>query len=236
MPRRSCAASCAAAWAMAPPTCWPSRSCTRTARRSTGTPAGRAPVQPLSAPRPERAAAVLAGVERTLADIRRLGDTLASAGPREDMGVVGTFAAARRPRAGRVRSSSWWATGRSSSAGATRRRRPRAAAASPAAAAGRPAERARPVLEAPPSAPRCRRPAGRARSFPGRARSPPRCRCCSCCWAAPGCCASCLPADPDLALATREGPPAPPAPEPRARSDAGAEGRLLRPRKRARAC
>src|SRR5882724_5015985 len=50
---------------------------------------GSGPVQPLSALEPERRAEVLATVERTLADIRRLGDTLAGAGPREDMGVVG---------------------------------------------------------------------------------------------------------------------------------------------------
>ena len=47
------------------------------------------PVQPLSALSPERRSEVLAEVERTLADIRRLGDTLAGAGPREDMGVIG---------------------------------------------------------------------------------------------------------------------------------------------------
>lgn len=46
-------------------------------------------IQPLSALAPERRAEVTAMVERTLADIRRLGDTLAGAGPREDMGVVG---------------------------------------------------------------------------------------------------------------------------------------------------
>ena len=46
-------------------------------------------VQPLSALEAERRAEVLSGVERTLAEIRRLGDTLAGAGPREDMGVVG---------------------------------------------------------------------------------------------------------------------------------------------------
>ena len=46
-------------------------------------------VQPLSTLTPERRAEVLASVERTLAEIRRLGDTLAGAGPREDMGVVG---------------------------------------------------------------------------------------------------------------------------------------------------
>jgi hypothetical protein len=47
------------------------------------------PVQPLSALTPERRAEILTGVERMLAEIRRLGDTLAGAGPREDMGVVG---------------------------------------------------------------------------------------------------------------------------------------------------
>src|SRR5258708_16071149 len=46
-------------------------------------------VQPLSVLEPERRAEVLAAVARTLAEIRRLGDTLAGAGPREDMGVVG---------------------------------------------------------------------------------------------------------------------------------------------------
>src|SRR4030081_1016830 len=46
------------------------------------------PVQPLSAREPERQQAVRAGVERTLADIRRLGDGLAGAGPREEMGLV----------------------------------------------------------------------------------------------------------------------------------------------------
>ena len=46
-------------------------------------------VQPLSALEPARRAAVLAGIERTLADIRRLGDALATAGAREDIGLVG---------------------------------------------------------------------------------------------------------------------------------------------------
>jgi hypothetical protein len=47
------------------------------------------PVRPLSALEAERQAEVRATVEQRLADIRRLGDTLAGAGPREDMGVVG---------------------------------------------------------------------------------------------------------------------------------------------------
>src|ERR1700751_6120005 len=46
-------------------------------------------VQPISALPAEQRQAVLADVEHTLADIRRLGDALAGAGPREDMGVVG---------------------------------------------------------------------------------------------------------------------------------------------------
>jgi len=46
-------------------------------------------VQPLSALPSEKRIEVMARVERALAEIRRLGDTLAGAGPREDMGVVG---------------------------------------------------------------------------------------------------------------------------------------------------
>src|SRR6266704_2897849 len=46
-------------------------------------------VRPLSTLAPEHRQAMLADIERTLADIRRLGDTLAGAGPREEMGVVG---------------------------------------------------------------------------------------------------------------------------------------------------
>jgi hypothetical protein len=46
-------------------------------------------VQPLSALDPARQEEVLSDVERSLADIRRLGDQFAGAGPREDMGLVG---------------------------------------------------------------------------------------------------------------------------------------------------
>ena len=46
-------------------------------------------VQPLSALDAARREAVLAEVGSTLADIRRLGDALATAGPREDTGLVG---------------------------------------------------------------------------------------------------------------------------------------------------
>ncbi|MBV8192177.1 MAG: hypothetical protein JOY64_07440 [Alphaproteobacteria bacterium] len=47
------------------------------------------PVQPLSALPAEQKQAVLDEVERKLGDIRRLGDTLATAGPKEEMGIVG---------------------------------------------------------------------------------------------------------------------------------------------------
>src|SRR5262245_13287934 len=47
------------------------------------------PVQPLSALDADRRAEAMKAVDHTLADIRRLGDTLAGAGAREDMGVVG---------------------------------------------------------------------------------------------------------------------------------------------------
>src|SRR5260370_6244698 len=57
-------------------------------------------VQPLSALDPARKEEVLTGVERSLADIRRLGDQFASAGPREDMGLVGlSLQLAARPPA-----------------------------------------------------------------------------------------------------------------------------------------
>ena len=46
-------------------------------------------VRPLSALTADRQAALLAEVDRLLAGIRRLGDSLAGAGPREEMGLVG---------------------------------------------------------------------------------------------------------------------------------------------------
>ncbi|MGD9881581.1 MAG: hypothetical protein AB7F22_00110 [Reyranella sp.] len=46
-------------------------------------------VQPLSALAPERRAGVIADIDKTLADIRRLGDSLAGTGPREESGIVG---------------------------------------------------------------------------------------------------------------------------------------------------
>ncbi len=46
-------------------------------------------VRPVTDLDPIQRKEVLDGIERTLAEIRRLGDALAAAGPREDMGVVG---------------------------------------------------------------------------------------------------------------------------------------------------
>ncbi|MDP1961448.1 MAG: SrfA family protein [Reyranella sp.] len=46
-------------------------------------------VRPVDALEPARRGEVLAEVERLLAEIRRLGDTLASTGPREDSGLIG---------------------------------------------------------------------------------------------------------------------------------------------------
>ena len=46
-----------------------------------------------------------------------------------------------------------------------------------------------PVLQAPAAA--CRSRGRRSRRSPGCERSCSRCRCCSSCWAAPGCCANC---------------------------------------------
>src|SRR5260370_18843881 len=46
-------------------------------------------VQPLAALDPARKEEVLTAVERSLADIRRLGDQFASAGPRQHLGLVG---------------------------------------------------------------------------------------------------------------------------------------------------
>jgi hypothetical protein len=46
-------------------------------------------VRPVNELEPARRTEVLAEVERTLAEIRRLGDTLASTGAREDTGLVG---------------------------------------------------------------------------------------------------------------------------------------------------
>jgi hypothetical protein len=164
------------------------------------------PVQPLSALPTERRQAVLGEVQRRLADIRRLGDTLAGAGPKEEMGVVGLSLqlAARAPSdsfifmVGERPCIACWGYEKEAANALLPSVLPRVA-------------QRRPVLEAP--APRfVARPP--ARIIP---------------WArtlllalpflllvlgAAWLLRELLPAPPELALATREGPPAPPAPEP----------------------
>ena len=168
-------------------------------------------VQPLSALDPARRDAVLAEVERTLAEIRRLGDALAG-GPARGYRPGRPLPAARRPRAGRflrlhggrpaghrllgLREGSGQraAAGRLPAAAAQPRRAPRRArGAGPLHPAGTPPAPgttipwARTLLAALPL----------LLLLLGGA------------WLLRGL----LPADPALSLATREGPDAPPAPE-----------------------
>jgi len=170
-------------------------------------------VQPLSALDPARKEAVLAEVGRTLADIRRLGDTLATAGPREDTGLVGLSLqlAARAPADSFVFMVGdrpvivCWGYEKEAAAGLLPAALPQPPLPSPAAH--------RAVLEAPiPTAvPMLRPPRATipwARTL--LAALPLLLLLLGSAWLLRGC----LPADPALALVTREGPPAPPAPEP----------------------
>jgi hypothetical protein len=169
------------------------------------------PVQPLSALEPERRQAVLAAVERTLADIRRLGDTLAGAGPREDMGLVGLSLqlAARAPAESFV-----FVVGEQPVIVCWGYEKEAATALLPVAPPPPPANPSarRAVLGAPqPRLPVTRPP---STVIPwGRtllAALPLLLLLLAGAWLLRGC----LPAEPDLALATREGPPAAPAAEP----------------------
>lgn len=169
------------------------------------------PVQPLSALAPERRAEVLVQVQRMLAEIRRLGDTLAGAGPREDMGIVGLSLqlAARAPAqsfifmVGERPVIVCWGYEKEAAASLLPATLPRAPE-SPAR---------RPVLEAPAVA-------GVPALRPASTTIP---------WlrtlllalplmllllGAAWLLREMLPADPSLSLATREGPPAPPPGEP----------------------
>ena len=176
------------------------------------------PVQPLSALEPERQAAVLAGVERTLADIRRLGDALATAGAREDMGVVGLSLqlAARAPAdsfvylVGERPVIVCWGYEKEAASALLPIAQPRPPAPTP--------HERRPVLQAPvPPALPAVRPASTiipwARTL--AAALPLLLLILGGAWLLRGC----LPADPALTLATREGPPAiaplAPAPDPK---------------------
>ena len=164
-------------------------------------------VRPLSDLEPARRDEVLAEVERTLADIRRLGDALAAAGPREDMGLIGLSLklAARAPSPSFI-----FLVGERPVIVAWGYEKESASALLPIATAQVP--RHRPVVEPPaagPALPAIRpRPAvipwvrGLAAALPllllvlGGA------------WLLRGL----RPVDPALTIATREGPPAPPAP------------------------
>jgi len=172
-------------------------------------------VQPLSALDPARQEEVLAGVERSLADIRRLGDQLAGAGPREDMGLVGLSLqlAARAPADSFVFMVGdrpvivCWGYEKEAAAALLPAALPQPPLASPSAH--------RPVLAAPAAErtlPAVRPPASTtipwARTL--LAALPLLLLLMGSAWLLRGC----LPADPALALVTREGPPAPPAPEP----------------------
>lgn len=162
------------------------------------------PVQPLSALEPQRQQAVLADIGRTLADIRRLGDTLAHAGPREEMGLVGLSLqlAARAPSDSFV-----FLVGERPVIVCWGYEKEAAAALLPVSLPQPPARRA--VLEALPPRLPVSRPASNVIPW---ARTllvalPLLLLLLAGAWLLRGC----LPAEPDLALMTREGPPAPPA-------------------------
>ena len=171
-------------------------------------------VQPLSALDAARRQAVLAEIGRSLADIRRLGDALATAGPREDTGLVGLSLqlAARAPADSFVFMVGdrpvivCWGYEKEAAAGLLPAALPQPPLPGPAAH--------RAVLEAPiPAAvPMLRPPPGAtipwARTL--LAALPLLLLLLGSAWLLRGC----LPADPALSLATREGPDAPPAPEP----------------------
>jgi hypothetical protein len=170
-------------------------------------------VQPLSALDPARREAVLAEIGRTLADIRRLGDALATAGPREDTGLVGLSLqlAARAPADSFVFMVGdrpvivCWGYEKEAAAALLPAALPQSPVPSPAAH--------RAVLEAPirSTVPALRPPGTTipwARTL--LAALPLLLLLLGGAWLLRGC----LPADPALALVTREGPDAPPASEP----------------------
>jgi hypothetical protein len=171
-------------------------------------------VQPLSALDPARKEEVLTGVERSLADIRRLGDQFASAGPREDMGLVGLSLqlAARAPADSFVFMVNdrpvivCW--GYEKEAAATLLPAALPSPPSPSPAAHRPVLAAQAAVRALPAL----RPTSTvipwARTL--LAALPLLLLLLGGAWLLRGL----LPADPALALATREGPDAPPAAEP----------------------
>lgn len=170
-------------------------------------------VQPVADLDPARRAEVLAEVERLLAEIRRLGDALASTGPREDTGLVGLSLklAARAPSPSFI-----FLVGDRPVIVAWGYEKEEAAALLPLTTAQVPGRRSvldpqqSPIPQQPsPSLPALR-PATTtipwARSL--AAALPLLLLVLAGAWVLRGC----LPADPALTLVTREGPPAPPAP------------------------
>lgn len=168
------------------------------------------PVQPLSALDAERRTEVLQTIERGLADIRRLGDALAGAGAREDMGVVGLSLqlAARAPSpsfiflVGGKPVIVCWGYEKDAAAALLAPTLPQPAL--PAAAS----PMHRPVLKAPPALPLVRSAPSTIPWFRTLLLALPLLLLL---LAAAWLLREILPADPALALATREGPDAPPA-------------------------
>ena len=172
------------------------------------------PVQPLSALDAARRAEVMQTVERRLADIRRLGDALAGAGAREDMGVVGLSLqlAARAPApsfiflVGARPVIVCWGYEKDAAASLLPPTLPQPASRSAAQPPAR-----RPVLEAPPALPILRAPPSTIPWFRTLLLALPLLLLLlGAAWLL----REILPADPALALATREGPDAPSAAEP----------------------
>jgi hypothetical protein len=168
-------------------------------------------VQPLSALDPARKEEVLAGVERSLADIRRLGDQLAGAGPREDRGLVGLSLqlAARAPADSFV-----FMVGDRPVIVCWGYEKEAAAALLPVALPPQPPLANPSVHRSVLAAPAAERTLPAVRPLASTtipwartllAALPLLLLLLGSAW---------LPADPALALVTREGPPAPPAPEP----------------------
>ena len=166
-------------------------------------------VRPVDELEPARRGEVLAEVERTLAEIRRLGDALASTGPREDSGLIGLSLklAARAPSPAFI-----FLVGDRPVIVAWGYEKEAAAALLPIATAQVPQRRS--VLEPPPAPPPA--PSSLPALRPATAVIP---------WARSLAAAlpllllvlggawllrGCLPDDPALTLVTREGPPAPP--------------------------
>ncbi len=169
-------------------------------------------VQPVADLDPARRAEVLAEVDRLLAEIRRLGDALASTGPREDTGLVGLSLklAARAPSPSFI-----FLVGDRPVIVAWGYEKEEAAALLPLGVAAVPGRRS--VLDPQPD----RGLPSPLMSGAGAPRSTiiPWARSLAAAlpllllvlagaWLLRGC----LPADPALTLVTREGPPAPPAP------------------------